>query len=423
MPTTKTMSKIERKAMYVLINHPDIVESQTVDEKWFDNNYFRQITSFINMWNGKYTNADQVQAAYGETPFGKRCKNLPRLFEAIQAVDPPTDIEATFKQLRQNYYLNIVRASAQNVYTDPCDFNVNHLINAFNESKEPDTHAKIDAHQVAQHILEELNKPITSFIKSFSNFDNILGGGFLPDELVVIGARPSVGKTAFALNVALQALLGDPNLTVEIFSLEMSQEQNIKRLYSNLSNIPLNFWKNPATRMSDSQKDEARKTITQVYELNLWINDRVTDIDDISQVIRSHAMQCGSGHYLAIVDHIGLVSTSDSRSTPRERIERVSRQLKELTHALKIPIIALSQLNRAVEMRDNNEPNLSDLRETGAIEQDANIVGFLWRKDKDDLNDPVLYLSIKKNRDGELGRLKYYFNKPIQKIAEVSDRE
>lgn len=122
---------------------------------------------------------------------------------------------------------------------------------------------------------------------------------------------------------------------------------------------------------------------------------------------------------MAIVDHIGLVETGNSKQDARQSLEEVSRRLKLLTQNLKISIIALSQLNRGVESRESNEPQLRDLRETGAIEQDANIVGFLWRPSEDP-TDKNLNLSIKKNRDGELGKLEFYFQKNIQKIVEVS---
>lgn len=171
--------------------------------------------------------------------------------------------------------------------------------------------------------------------------------------------------------------------------------------------------------MSASQKQAAAETIKQIGDIRFWSNDRLVSIDEISSVIKQHAQRFGSGHYLAIVDHIGLVETDNPKQDARQSLEEVSRRLKLLTQNLKISIIALSQLNRGVESRESNEPQLRDLRETGAIEQDANIVGFLWRPSEDP-TDKNLNLSIKKNRDGELGKLEFYFQKNIQKIVEVS---
>lgn len=421
MGSNVSMPNVERKAMYILVNQPNVISTQTVDENWFANNSFRVLTSFINLWAGKYKNCDQVKAAFIDTPFSKKIK-VDKLFDAIQSVDPPQDIAATFKQLRQNYYLQKSRKAAQIFYKEPDDFSFQQLTHAWQDSQQTDTSAAIDTAQLSNRMLEQLTTPVTDFIHTFHNFDSILGGGLLPNQMIVIGARPSVGKTAFALSLAMEALLHNDNMTVEIFSLEMSDEQNFKRIYAANSSISLGLWKNPAKRMNDRQKEVAAKTIKEIGSLRLWINDKVTRIDEISSIIRKHALQCGTGHYLPIIDHIQLVDSDRARDA-RERIEYVSRQLKELTQTMKIPMIVLSQLNRAVESRDSPEPNLSDLRETGAIEQDANVVGFLWH-DKDDVGkDSALHFSIKKNRDGELGQLEYYFSKDLQKIAEVNSHE
>jgi replicative DNA helicase len=418
MGTNRNMPEIERKAMWFLINQPQVLESNTVDEKWFTNNAYRILASYVNLWGTRYENAEQIAAAFGDTPFGKKL-DVQKIFRSIQGVDRPLDPEATFKQLRQAYYIGMMKGAAINVAKDPSEFNFEHLLDIRKQAEQTDTHADIDASKQVEEALRDLNTPNTSFIKTYPGLDKYLGGGLVPNELIVIGARPSVGKTAFALNLATNAILGDPSLTVELFSLEMSSKQNMRRVYAATSGIPLNLWKNPAVRMSESQKEVAANTIKQIAGIRFWSNDRVATIDDISSVIKQHAQRCKTSRYLAVVDHIGLVETSNPREDTRQALEEVSRRLKLLTQNLQIPIIALSQLNRGVESRQSNEPNLSDLRETGAIEQDANVVGFLWRP-SDDLDDPNLNLSIKKNRDGETGLLKFYFQKDLQKIAEVS---
>ncbi|MCT3397851.1 DnaB helicase C-terminal domain-containing protein, partial [Lentilactobacillus hilgardii] len=164
--------------------------------------------------------------------------------------------------------------------------------------------------------------------------------------------------------------------------------------------IPLNDWKNPAVRMNDQQKAKARSTIQTIAGLNFLCNDNITNIEQIAHVIQQHATRYGAQNYLPIVDHIQLVESDDFKLDPRHALEKVSRRLKQLTQELHIPLIALSQLNRAVDSRQSKEPYLSDLRETGSIEQDANIVAFLWC---DEDGSPVLNCSVKKNRDGELG--------------------
>lgn len=418
MPTNTNFPQIERKAMWFLINQPQVLESNTVDENWFTNNSYRILASFINLWGTRYENAEQIAAAFSDTPFGKRL-DVQKIINSIQGVDQPFDPRATFKELRSYYYTRMIKEAALNASKDPSDFNLDHLDMLRDEAMRTDTQTDHDNSELVNDALEELNTPTTGFIKTYAGLDKLLGGGLAPNQLMVIGARPSVGKTAFALNIGMNAIMYDSNLTVELFSLEMSSKQNMHRIYAANSGIALNYWKNPAVRMSASQKQAAAETIKQIGDIRFWSNDRLVSIDEISSVIKQHAQRFGSGHYLAVVDHIGLVETGNSKQDARQSLEEVSRRLKLLTQNLKISIIALSQLNRGVESRESNEPQLRDLRETGAIEQDANIVGFLWRPSEDP-TDKNLNLSIKKNRDGELGKLEFYFQKNIQKIVEVS---
>lgn len=413
------MPDIEKKAIHIMVEHPEIVLNTEIDEKWFSNNQLRTLASFINLWNAQYTNADEIQAQFSETPFGKRM-NCEALFSLIENVPDAYDYSAVFKTLRANYYKRNLQDSAANIVKDPCDFTVNHLLGVYQEANQTDNNAALDKQKVTDELLRDLEQPVKNWIKTFPKFDRLLGGGLGSDQLLIIGARPSVGKTSFALNLALNAMLDNQNLTVELFSLEMSAKQNLRRLNSMVSQIPLNNWKNPAVRMNDRQKEKARATIQTIAGLNFLCNDSITNIEQIAHVIQQHATSYGATNYLPIVDHIQLVESDDFKLDPRHALEKVSRRLKQLTQELHIPLIALSQLNRAVDARQSKEPYLSDLRETGSIEQDANIVAFLWC---DEDGSPVLNCSVKKNRDGELGTVKLYFERDTQRMVEVKNSD
>lgn len=263
MGTNLKNPDIERRAMWFLINQPQVLESNTVNEKWFSNNSYRILCSYINLWGMRYTNADQIAAAFGDTPFGKKL-NVQGIFKSIQSVDMPEDPKATFKILKQVYNSRELQSAAQNVFKDPCEFNYQHLKEVHDEAQKTDNQSDFNSVKLADEALQELEHPNTSFITTYPGLDRYLGGGLVPNQLMVIGARPSVGKTAFALNLAVNAILQSDDLTVEIFSLEMSNQQNMHRIYANVSGIPLNLWKNPAVRMSDGQKKAAVKTIKQV---------------------------------------------------------------------------------------------------------------------------------------------------------------
>lgn len=415
MATNKLVPQIERKAMWFLVNKPNVLNTETVDENWFTNNTYRILASYINSWGGEYTNAEQIAAAFGDTPWGKKL-DVQKIMKTIQSIDIPQDAHATFKQLRQAHYLGSLRAAARTVAEEPSEFNIAHLNKIHQEAQQTDNHVIIDASKQVEESINRFRNPQNNFIQTYPGLDRLLGGGLLPNQLMVLGARPSVGKTAFSLNLGMNVLLQNPEMHVEIFSLEMSRTEIMNRIYAFMSGLPLVLFKDPS-RMSDAQEKIAEKTAIDAGKLNFWINDSLTTVDQIASVIQQHAQFC-DGHYLPIVDHIGIVETGNPKQDTRQSLEEISRRLKLLTQTLKIPILALSQLNRQVEMRQNKEPMLSDLRETGAIEQDANVVAFLWRETEDP-NDFHLHLSVKKNRDGELGILEFYFKKTIQKIAEV----
>ncbi|WP_225442044.1 DnaB-like helicase C-terminal domain-containing protein [Lentilactobacillus hilgardii] len=417
MNSRNKMPDIEKKAIHIMIEHPDVVLSTNVEEKWFSNNHLRELASFINYWFGRYTNADEIRAQFCETPFGKRM-DCEALFAYLSKIPDPYDYPAVFKTLRADYYKRSLQSSAANIVKEPCEFTVNHLWGIYQEANQTDNNATFDKQQVTDELLRDLDEPVKSWIKTFPKFDRLLGGGLGSDQLLIVGARPSVGKTSFALNLALNAMLDNQNLTVELFSLEMSAKQNMRRLNSMVSQIPLNDWKNPAVRMNDQQKAKARSTIQTIAGLNFLCNDNITNIEQIAHVIQQHATRYGATNYLPIVDHIQLVESDDFKLDPRHALEKVSRRLKQLTQELHIPLIALSQLNRAVDSRQSKEPYLSDLRETGSIEQDANIVAFLWC---DEDGSPVLNCSVKKNRDGELGTVKLYFERDTQRMVEVKN--
>ena len=194
MPTNTNFPQIERKAMWFLINQPQVLESNTVDENWFTNNSYRILASFINLWGTRYENAEQIAAAFSDTPFGKRL-DVQKIINSIQGVDRPFDPRATFKELRSYYYTRMIKEAALNASKDPSDFNLDHLDMLRDEAMRTDTQTDHDNSELVNDALEELNTPTTGFIKTYAGLDKLLGGGVAPNQLMVIGARPSVGSS------------------------------------------------------------------------------------------------------------------------------------------------------------------------------------------------------------------------------------
>lgn len=193
---------------------------------------------------------------------------------------------------------------------------------------------------------------------------------------MILAARPAVGKSAFAINLALNVAATN-KAHVAIFSLEMSIEQLMMRIYSYKANIELS-----KIRSGNLESDEllllgvAREDLSKI---NLHFDESSsTNISDIRAKCRQ-LKQAGQLDFV-IIDYLQLVTTSDTRGNRQEEVSKISRQLKTLARDLEVPILALSQLSRSIESREDKRPTLADLRESGSIEQDADMVMFLYRR-------------------------------------------
>jgi replicative DNA helicase len=254
----------------------------------------------------------------------------------------------------------------------------------------------------------------------FKYLDEITGG-WQKTDLIIIAARPSVGKTAFILNIIFNASKSEVNKTsVGLFSLEMGATQLAQRLMSNKSNIELSRIKNGELNKNDL--DYMGRETEYFRELGLYIDDEPNLT--ISQLrAKAKKMQREHGVGLIVIDYLQLMSGDSTYKGNREQeISKISRDLKILAKEMNIPIIALSQMSRGVEGRSSNVPMLSDLRESGAIEQDADFVGFLYGNTKEVIkqNPRKAYerhFKIAKHRNGRLADLVYDFDGAHQRFG------
>lgn len=226
--------------------------------------------------------------------------------------------------------------------------------------------------------------------------------GFQPSDLILIAARPSMGKTAFALNIA-RNMAAKSGISIAIFSLEMSKEQLVSRMLSMESRVD-----SQSMRTGDLRDEDWTKLVEGadvIGRSRLLIDD--TPGISVS-ALRSKCRKYKLEHDLGIVfiDYLQLMSGSGRSDSRQQEISDISRSLKALARELQVPIVALSQLSRAVEQRPNHRPMLSDLRESGAIEQDADVVMFIYRDDyynKDSEKKNIAEIHIAKQRNGPIG--------------------
>jgi len=255
---------------------------------------------------------------------------------------------------------------------------------------------------------------ISGIASGFLDLDS-LTTGFQKSDLIVVAARPSVGKTSFALNVAEHAAVREGK-SVGVFSLEMSKEQLVLRLLSSVANIDSKRLRTGFLEELDFAR--IAPAMNDLSEAALYIDD-TPNITTMELRTKARRLQAESGLDLVIVDYLQLMqATSTSRDANRvQEVSEISRGLKALARELSVPVMALSQLSRQPEMRESKEPRLSDLRESGAIEQDADLVVFLWREkegkagEEESPDGEVINVKLAKHRNGPTGEIQLWFKK------------
>jgi replicative DNA helicase len=244
----------------------------------------------------------------------------------------------------------------------------------------------------------------------FKDLDG-LTAGFQKSDLIILAARPSMGKTSFALNLAENAAI-EYKIPVAVFSLEMSKDQLVDRLLSSQAGV--DSWKLRTGNLNDDDFPKIGYAMGVLSEAPIFIDDSpVGNIMEIRAKARRLQMEENLG--LIIIDYLQLMSGSGKNNDGNrvQEISEISRGLKALARELNVPVIALSQLSRAVEHRDDKKPQLSDLRESGSIEQDADIVMFLYRDDyyhPDSERKGITEILIRKHRNGPIGNVELFFN-------------
>ncbi len=281
-----------------------------------------------------------------------------------------------------------------------------------------------DVIETAQVKIEErasMSSDVTGTPTGFHDFDEITTG-LHEDNLIILAARPAMGKTALALNIT-QNVAVKAKKAVAVFSLEMGSESLVERMLAAEGNVMSYHIR--TGKLSENEWQRLIYAQAQLAEAKIYIDDtpgiRVTEIRSRA---RKLAQEMG-GLGLIVIDYLQLITGNNPKNRQQE-VSEISRQLKILAKELNVPVIALSQLSRNVEQRQDKRPVLSDLRESGSIEQDADIVAFLYReayydKSDDGPENNKVELILEKNRHGSLGTVQLFFHKEYTKFTNVEE--
>ncbi len=294
----------------------------------------------------------------------------------------------------------------------------------FNLVQRRNTDSFVPIRQVVMNAMDQIEKAsknkgsVTGIATGFIDLD-YRTAGMQPSDLVLIAARPSMGKTAFVLNIA-QHVAFKLEQTVAIFSLEMSKEQLVNRLFSLESKVDAQ--KLRTGNLSDNDWEKLIETAGVIGKSNLIIDDTPgITIGEMRSKCRKYKLEYDLK--MIIIDYLQLMSGSGGRNDSRQQeISDISRSLKALARELGVPVLALSQLSRAVEQRPDHRPMLSDLRESGAIEQDADVVMFIYRDDyynKDTEKKGIAEIIVAKQRNGPIGTIELVWLPEYTKFANM----
>jgi len=275
-------------------------------------------------------------------------------------------------------------------------------------------------------IYDDLETPkgdVTGIPTGFTELDKITSG-LQKQDLIIIAARPSVGKTAFCLNIA-DGVAKKDEYAVGIFSLEMNRKQLLKRMIS--SNGRIHSQNIRTSRIGNSEWSKLSMAIGDVGNMNLRIFDQPgIRVNEIWAKVRKMKRDFVGKDILIIIDYLQLISGSEKhRGNRTQEISEISRMLKHMARELDVCVIALSQLSRAVEQRQDKRPMMSDIRESGQIEQDADVIGFLYRDDyydKESESKNVIEIIIGKQRNGPTGTVQLAFIKEYNLFVNLERR-
>lgn len=396
-------TEIEKEVIGILLNHPDKLEAIPLESDWFGYPEYRML--FEAMRKSASHDLFDVYGKYNQL------SKTPLDFSAVKSMRDEftlvSQLNNDIQLIRKAAYNRQLNSAIAEYQANPFSENEQALreVLAKSETIESVDNGRLD--EAVEELKDSLTHPKPRGISTFKKLDSVLGGGMYGSMLFTIGARPSTGKTAFSVNLAYEAMMNDEEVEVDFFTLEMNKQEMLNRFISRMTGVSSSMLRSKANELDNVVKTLIDETAVSLLASKLRVYDGLENLGEIIQTIRKNASKAQSGKYIAIVDYIGLVKVPNVKDRYIE-VGEVTRELKRLTNEFNIPIVALSQLSRGIENRQDKTPLLSDLRESGSIEQDSNVVAFLHRPQKVD-SDRVVQLSIRKNREGELADINFTF--------------
>lgn len=411
------MNELEQRVIATFLSKPELVDIVSVNATWFEDTRFRNVVEVLQSLDANERTTLNVYSELDKYDGQLSYKDLEDMRASVFSTAGITsDIKALHKlaaQRKLDEAIAIYQLSQKKEELSQLSAALENL----KKTDEEDDKGYLD--EAMDDLSYRMYNDMPVGIKSFPKLDNFLAGGLYGSMLLTIGARPSVGKTAYGVNLAYQIISNDPEVQVDFFTLEMNKREMLNRFVARHTNISSQRLKRPAKVLQKYEREVVADAIEWYRERKLRVYDKVLSLSGILSIIRENAAKSKPNKYVAIVDYIGLIKVENSRAQRWEQIGQISRELKIMANEYNVPIVVLAQLNRDVNA--NQKPQLSNLRDSGSIEQDSNVVAFLHRPYEDD--PKVVQLTIQKNREGALGTIDYYFEGRYMTFIEPNNKE
>ncbi|WP_207871912.1 replicative DNA helicase [Enterococcus sp. DIV2402] len=397
-------NNFEMSLVAELLNHPSIITNIDLDSEWFTNKYFQLVVEAINKLKGLNYTIEQIHREMRTIDlFSAGTINE---LEMLRNNADNLGIEREYARQIHNSYLDNKLKQASQEYAATLSQTSAEKLSRLLEEKRNINCLKQDGRldQAFMDFCEQLEKP-NEALQSFQPVDDLLGGGITGGKLIVLAGRPATGKTAFALNIMEQLFKKNKNVACDFFTFEMRQNELMTRLVSKDTRINslLFIGKNNLSFENKLKARQSYERMKQEYDLRIYTSE-YSNLNDIKYAIKKRV---DKQHYVAFIDYAGLITVHDNRKNERQVMNEVTRELKKLTTDYGITIFLLAQVNRSVESRIDKRPLMSDLKESGSLEQDANCVMLLSAED----NSEKIRCEIAKNREGMTGVAPFIFKK------------
>lgn len=401
----------ELKLVAEMLNNPSIITNIDIDSEWFESSQCKLIVESMTRLRGMKYTTEQVHREMRTIDYFKA--GTADELDILKNSANQLGIERELARIIHNDYLDRNLHSASIKYAETLSKTDGDKLTRLLEEKRDVNHIKSDGKldKAFSEFSENLDKP-SDVLTTYKPLDAFLGGGLTGGKLIVLAGRPATGKTAFALNIMHKLFTDNENVQCDFFTFEMGQNELMTRLVSKETHINSLLFVGK-DKLSQENKVKARKAYEEMkntFDLRVYTSE-YSNLNDIKYAIKQ---RLSDKKYVVFVDYAGLITVNDTRKNERQVMNEVTRELKKLTTDYGITVVLLAQLSRAVEQRQDKRPMLSDLKESGSLEQDANVTLLLSADDKDSRK---IRCDVAKNREGMTGVAPFIFDKKFMDFS------